>query len=205
MTSSCKTLKAQSKDWVTFCEHWETSQHVTLSLFPLQWDMNCNTVYFCNIFQKIATHCFIMTYLHTSRTTKFDAKLSIILTKKLTFNFFLKLYKNSESHTQYQVQPWNSSIFLKSDSQFYSQSVTMTTENVYSSTVCPPPWLQNKSIAPQYVHQHDYKTVPQSVHHHTTEQVHSSTVCPPPRPQFYSLTTTMTTEQVNSSTVCPPP
>jgi hypothetical protein len=59
MPSSYKSLKAQSKDSVTFCEQWKTSQHVSLSLFPLQWDMNCNTVYLCNIFRQIPTYCII--------------------------------------------------------------------------------------------------------------------------------------------------
>jgi len=63
---------------------WKTSQHVSLSLYPLQQDMNYNTVYFCNVLQRIPTYCFItLTYLHRSRTTKFDAKLAIILTKKI--------------------------------------------------------------------------------------------------------------------------
>jgi len=66
MPSSCKSLKAQSKESVTFCEEWKTSQHVSLSLFPLQLDMNCNTVHFCNVLQQVPTYCIItLTYVFT--------------------------------------------------------------------------------------------------------------------------------------------
>ena len=61
----CKPLKAQSNDCVTFCKQWKTHKHVFLSLFPWQWDMDYNTVYFYNILQLIPTYCFItLIYLH---------------------------------------------------------------------------------------------------------------------------------------------
>jgi len=56
MPSSCKSLRAQSKDSVTFREQWKTSQHVSLSLLPLQQNTNYNTVYCCNVLQTIPTY-----------------------------------------------------------------------------------------------------------------------------------------------------
>jgi hypothetical protein len=74
-------------------------------------------------------------------------------------------------------------------------STTMTTEQVYSSIACPPPWPQNRSTVLQSVHHHDYRKgsnciagpAPWLQNRSSSiawlpwlQKFHGSTVCPPP-------------------------
>ena len=90
----------------------------------------------------------------------------------------------SVHHHDYRTVPQFYSLFTHHDyrtgPQFYSLTTTMTTEQVHSSIVWPPPWLQNRSTVLQSVNHHNYRT----------------------GSHFCSLSPTMTTEQFHSSTVC---
>jgi len=60
--SSCKSLNIHNLEGlVTLLEQWKTSQDVSLGLLPLQWDMNCKTVYFCNVLKWLFYYTDIFT------------------------------------------------------------------------------------------------------------------------------------------------